>query len=100
MRSLGPADLVKMAIKRKASFIVYAAAGVGLLLIFASAASRRYRQHRAEDRCGQGDLSACQQACQRGVGFACERLDQACRAGDIDACERHERRRSRRRPRW
>jgi len=88
-----------MAIKRKASFIVYTAAGLGFLLIFASAASRRYRLGRAEEHCRQGDLSACQTGCRRGAAFACERLEQACRAGNPEACEYRQRQR-RRRARW
>ena len=39
-----------------------------------SSASRRYRLHRAQERCGQGDLAACQQACHRDDAAACERL--------------------------
>ena len=97
---LGTEPPETMAIKRKASFIVYTAAGLGFLLIFASAASRRYRLLRAEERCGEGDLAACQQVCQRGAASACERLDEACRAGDAKACGHRQRRRYRRRAQW
>jgi hypothetical protein len=83
--------------RRKATFIVYAAAGIGLLLIAGATVSRRIRLERLERQCQAGDLGACEDYCRQGAQDACARLEQQCRSGAQQACQMHERAQSFRR---
>lgn len=76
-----------MAARRPASKIVWAAIGLGTLLIFASSFVRELRRERAERACGLGDLTACARRCSAGSAGACEEIRNRCARGEAPACE-------------
>lgn len=76
-----------MAKGRPASKILWTAAALGLLLIFASALATELRRAREERACEAGDLQACVTRCVRGSDTACALLAHRCRQGAQSACE-------------
>jgi len=84
--------------RRPASKIVWTAALLGVLLIFASSLFAELRRERAERACQAGDLLACARRCQQHSSAACAVLDARCDGGEQAACAAKEARR--RRSRW
>jgi hypothetical protein len=75
-----------MAARRLASKILWIAASLGAILIFASALVSTLRRTRQQQACAAGQIAACFAACRRGEDTACRELERRCAAGSADAC--------------